>query len=537
MKLLAVPFLVILAALMACSGPTLAPETLAPTSTPAPTAAPALTETPVPTVSPTERPAVPRTPTPVSSPAPEPTATQAPSGRLAPLRLQDSQALISSLSPAELACIGDVHETLERVRAWPSQEAKDEMLRLIGCLDDETLARLFLAGFMSGPEPLSLETSDCVRAVFAVIDPQEVMNAGLEDDPERAGRAMAASTAAATTATACLNDLEWERSIWMKETGPQERADQQCLMEVMGGPGEMAEAVRTAWEGDSAGLEEAAAACGLDGEPATGQGPATPTPMPTGTAPEPATALTIIVAEVPADIPEYDRADWKHWTDEDGDCQDARQEVLIAESLVEVTFQTDRKCRMAAGRWYGAHTGAFVEDPGDLDIDHLVPLKNAHRSGGWRWDAAKKTEYANDLSDPDHLIAVTAGAKRSKGAKGPEEWAPPDSGYWCQYATDWAEIKFRWLLTMTPRESEIVMDMLYTCENPPEVEVRDHLGTVTGVDKATPQPEEPVYGSCEEAEAAGEERVQGGEGGGRGFPKIMVPSARDGDGDGIVCER
>ena len=46
-----------------------------------------------------------------------------------------------------------------------------------------------------------------------------------------------------------------------------------------------------------------------------------------------------------------------------------------------------------------------------------------------------------------------------------------------------------------------------------------------------------VYGSCEEAESAGEQRVRGSQGGGRGFPKGMVPGARDGDGDGVVCER
>ena len=51
------------------------------------------------------------------------------------------------------------------------------------------------------------------------------------------------------------------------------------------------------------------------------------------------------------------------------------------------------------------------------------------------------------------------------------------------------------------------------------------------------EPVSSVYGSCEEAEAAGHQRVQGSQGGGRGFPKATVPSARDGDGDGIVCER
>ena len=80
------------------------------------------------------------------------------------------------------------------------------MLRLMGCLSDETLARLFLAGLIPGPEPLSLETSDCVRAVFEVIDPQEVMTAGIEDDPERTERVMAGSMAVSTTTTACLTD-------------------------------------------------------------------------------------------------------------------------------------------------------------------------------------------------------------------------------------------------------------------------------------------------------------------------------------------
>ena len=81
------------------------------------------------------------------------------------------------------------------------------------------------------------------------------------------------------------------------------------------------------------------------------------------------------------------------------------------------------------------------------------------------------------------------------------------------------------------------MDMLGTCEHPPEYEVEtlDYLGTVAGEDKHTAEPEGTVYGSCEEAADAEEPRVQGSRGGGRGYPKAMVPSARDGD--GIVCER
>ena len=57
--------------------------------------------------------------------------------------------------------------------------------------------------------------------------------------------------------------------------------------------------------------------------------------------------------------------------------------------------------------------------------------------------------------------------------------------------------KERWGLTMTPVESEIVMGMLGTCDNPPEFEVEtlDYLGAVTGEDKQTAEPENPVYES------------------------------------------
>ena len=136
---------------------------------------------------------------------------------------------------------------------------------------------------------------------------------------------------------------------------------------------------------------------------------------------------------------------------------------------------------------------------------------------------------------------MTARDNLGKGARGPEEWAPPDNDLWCQYALDWAEIKELWGLTMTPVESEIVMDMLGTCENPPEyeVEIRETTEVRVGVHKpeTTEEQDRSVYGSCDEAAAAGEQRVQGSQDGGRGYPKAMVPSARDGDGDGVVCER
>ena len=241
----------------------------------------------------------------------------------------------------------------------------------------------------------------------------------------------------------------------------------------------------------------------------------TTTPVSTREPAPPATTLTIAVAPILSRIPEYSRSQWKHWADEDGDCQDARQEVLIAESLVEVTFESVKMCRVETGRWYGAFTGTYVELPRDLDVDHLVPLKNAHLSGGWGWGPSRKAEYANYLDDADHLIAVTAGANRSKGAKGPEEWRPPDEGYWCEYGVNWTEVKSQWGLTMTRDESRAVLEMLEGCEGP--VKVVELKGTAGP--EPTKEPERSVYGSCEEADAAGVTRGAGWPRGRKRFPE------------------
>ena len=189
----------------------------------------------------------------------------------------------------------------------------------------------------------------------------------------------------------------------------------------------------------------------------TGPG-ATSSPTATGM------VLPVSVASVPADLPEYDRSTWRHWTDEDGDCQNARQEVLIAESSVAVTFQSEDQCRVATGLWEGPYTGMTVDDPGDLDVDHMVPLGNAHQSGGWNWSPERKREYANYLGYNNHLIATTSGANRSKGSKGPDRWRPPLQDYWCVYAVDWVSIKNEWGLTVTENEYVALSEMLATCE-------------------------------------------------------------------------
>lgn len=160
----------------------------------------------------------------------------------------------------------------------------------------------------------------------------------------------------------------------------------------------------------------------------------------------------------------YSREDWPHWLDEDGDCLNAREEVLERESL-EPVRRTPDGCGIESGLWRDAYTGEMLRDPRGIDVDHVVALQEAHDSGGHRWERSRRAAYANDLSDPLTLRAVGAAVNRAKGAKGPEEWLPPNAGFRCRYLAEWIHIKARWDLAMDESERVAAGNILADCRS------------------------------------------------------------------------
>lgn len=148
----------------------------------------------------------------------------------------------------------------------------------------------------------------------------------------------------------------------------------------------------------------------------------------------------------------YARSYFRHWVDADGDCQDTRTEVLIAESKTAPAYTTSRRCALASGRWASYYDGVTWTRPADLDIDHLVALKEAWGSGARLWSAGNRARYANDLGFPAALVAVTDNVNQAKSDKDPAEWLPPRTTVRCTYATQWVQVKYRWRLSIDPAE-------------------------------------------------------------------------------------
>ena len=162
-------------------------------------------------------------------------------------------------------------------------------------------------------------------------------------------------------------------------------------------------------------------------------------------------------------IPRYNREEWNSWIDEDQDCQNTRHEVLQLESFVTVLFSNDNMCYVRSGKWFDPYSGEYIYFASDLDIDHFVPLYNVHISGGWAWSEEKKTDFANNIGDPDMLIAVRNTTNREKSASSPDDWKPENQVYWCEYAYDWIRIKHEWNLSVTKAEWEALVSMIETC--------------------------------------------------------------------------
>ena len=156
----------------------------------------------------------------------------------------------------------------------------------------------------------------------------------------------------------------------------------------------------------------------------------------------------------------YNRKHWAHWSDFDNDCMNTRHEILKAQAAGRVTLSNDG-CWIKSGVWHDPFSGTTLTKASDLDVDHIIPLKWAHDHGGADWSARKKELFAND---PVNLLAVDDGLNQAKGARGPDEWLPPNQAFRCDYLTIWRDVLSKYpTLGMTAAENRIYQRQLNAC--------------------------------------------------------------------------
>jgi hypothetical protein len=156
----------------------------------------------------------------------------------------------------------------------------------------------------------------------------------------------------------------------------------------------------------------------------------------------------------------YSRSLFPHWIIITGTC-DTREMVLKRDGTNVVV---NGYCYPVSGSWYSPYAGATWTSPSDVDIDHVVPLAEAWRSGASSWTTSRRQSFANDLTYPQ-LIAVTDNVNQAKGDQDPSTWQPPRSAYRCTYAKMWIRSKYHWGLSLQSSEKSALQGMLNTCSS------------------------------------------------------------------------
>ncbi|MGY4766131.1 HNH endonuclease family protein [Kribbella sp. CWNU-51] len=180
-----------------------------------------------------------------------------------------------------------------------------------------------------------------------------------------------------------------------------------------------------------------------------------PTPPSATTA---ATELASLTVKTEGSTSGYSRDLFPHWITQSGTC-DTREQVLKRDGT-GVTVNSS--CQPTAGSWYSVYDATWVESSSSVDIDHIVPLAEAWKSGANAWTTARRQQFANDLSIAQ-LIAVSASSNRSKGDSDPASWKPTNTSVHCIYAREWIWVKYTYGLSLQSAEKAALQQMLGTC--------------------------------------------------------------------------
>ncbi|KIY63887.1 hypothetical protein CYLTODRAFT_359221 [Cylindrobasidium torrendii FP15055 ss-10] len=180
-----------------------------------------------------------------------------------------------------------------------------------------------------------------------------------------------------------------------------------------------------------------------------------PTPVSAATA---RTYLSELKVATDSNSPAYSRDEFKTWITIEGNCN--TREYVLKRDATSITV--DSACTATSGKWTSPYDGVATTLASDLDIDHVVPLKEAWISGARSWTAAQRQAFANDVTRPQ-LVAVTDNLNQSKSDKDPDSWMPPLASFKCTYVRAWVHVKHYYDLTIDTDEKAALTSFLADC--------------------------------------------------------------------------
>lgn len=150
----------------------------------------------------------------------------------------------------------------------------------------------------------------------------------------------------------------------------------------------------------------------------------------------------------------------------DNSCLNTRHKVLEQDSETPVQYKPTNNCVVDSGEWYDPYSGKVFTRASDLDVDHMVPLKNVYVNAAYKWNDKKRCLYANFLANNFHLIPVSSSENRIKGDKSPADYMPPNESYACEYLENWLKVKLIWSIPMQPPEKDAIATLIkeYGCD-------------------------------------------------------------------------
>ena len=174
----------------------------------------------------------------------------------------------------------------------------------------------------------------------------------------------------------------------------------------------------------------------------------------------------------------------KAWIDEDRNGCDTRNDIL-SRDLTAVA--KSGRCRVMSGQLTSPYTGHAIHfvrgnrTSAAVQIDHVVSLGDAWRTGAQRLTRAQRVALAND---PINLFAVDGRSNEQKSDGDAATWLPAAKTFRCEYVSHQVSVKATYGLWVTPAEHDAMLRVLSKC--PGAAAVRSPFAPVLPVPAPAP---------------------------------------------------